>query len=153
MGSINTFLSEIGAVAPDLQQSYDSLAAVGEPMSDEYNNTYLSFGDLVIDYSLAERSKNLAVVPASFDWMDIGSFKDLHEANQSDRDGNCLKGNNIYGVELENAYVQNDEAKPVAVIGLDNVVIVNTPNGILVARKDLSQKVKEIVAQIKEKQL
>lgn len=140
VGSINTFLAEIGAVAPDLQQSYDSLAAVGEPMSDEYNKTYLSFGDLVIDYSLAERSKNLAVVPASFDWMDIGSFKDLHEANQSDRDGNCLKGNNIYGVELENAYVQNDEAKPVAVIGQDNVVVVNTPDGILFTRKDVNVK-------------
>lgn len=151
VGSINTFLSEIGAVAADLQQSYDSLAAVAEPMGDQYNNTYLSFGELVIDYSLAERSKNLAVVPASFDWMDIGSFKDLHEANQSDRNGNCLKGDNIYDIELENAYVQNDEAKPVTVIGLDNVVVVNTPNGILVARKDLSQKVKEAVAKINEK--
>ncbi len=83
--------------------------------------------------------------------MDIGSFKDLHEANQSGRSGNCLKGDNIYDIELENAYVQNDEAKPVTVIGLDNVVAINTPNGILVARKDISQKVKEAVAKINEK--
>lgn len=151
VGSVNTFLSEIRAVAPDLQNSYDKLSAISE-LGDEYNQTYLSFGDLVIDYSLAERSKNLAVVPASFDWMDIGSFKDLHEANDSNEQGNFFKGNAIYDVEVENVYIQNDEEKPVAVIGLDNVVVINTPNGILVARKDLSQKVKEVVERVKADQ-
>jgi mannose-1-phosphate guanylyltransferase len=121
-------------------------------LGEAYNETYLSFEDLVIDYSLAERSSNLAVVPASFDWMDIGSFKDLHEANDSDEDGNFFKGPAIYDVELENVYIQNEEEKPVAVIGLDNVVVINTPDGILVARKDLSQKVKDIVTRVKEDQ-
>lgn len=148
VGSVNTFLSEIRAVAPDLQGSYDKLSAVDE-LGDRYNETYLLFDDLVIDYSLAERSTNLAVVPASFDWMDIGSFKDLHEANESDKNGNFFKGNAIYDIELENAYIQNDEEKPVAVIGLDNIVVINTPNGILVARKDLSQKVKDVVERVK----
>lgn len=152
VGSVDTFLSEIRAVAADLQDSFDRLAAVSEPLSDAYNETYLSFPELVIDYSLAERSSNLAVVPASFDWMDIGSFKDLHEANESDEQGNFLKGSKIYDIESENIYVQNDEEKPVVTIGLDNVVVINTPNGILVARKDLSQKVKDAVARIKEDQ-
>ena len=67
-------MSEINEVAADLKESYDRLSAVGEVPSAEYNETYLSFPDLVIDYSLAERSHNLAVVPANFDWMDIGSF-------------------------------------------------------------------------------
>lgn len=151
VGSVNTFLSEIRAVAPDLQGSYDKLSAVDE-LGDRYNETYLLFDDLVIDYSLAERSTNLAVVPASFDWMDIGSFKDLHEANESDKNGNFFKGNAIYDIELENAYIQNDEEKPVAVIGLDNIVVINTPNGILVARKDLSQKVKDVVERVKADQ-
>jgi mannose-1-phosphate guanylyltransferase len=149
VGSVSTFLSEIRAVAPDLQESYDRLSSVGAVPSDEYNEVYLSFPDLVIDYSLAERSHNLAVVPASFDWMDIGSFKDLHEANAIDDKGNFLKGDHIYEDDIENVYVQNDEEKPVVVIGLDNVVVVNTPNGILVSRKDLSQKVKDAVARIK----
>lgn len=149
VGSVNTFLSEIRAVAPDLQESFDKLSAVSEVPSPEYNDTYLSFPELVIDYSLAERSKNLALVPASFDWADIGSFKDLHEATGGDEKGNFLKGAHIYEDDIENVYVQNEGDKPVAVIGLDNIVVVNTPNGILVARKDLSQKVKDIVARVK----
>lgn len=152
VGSVDTFMSEIRAVAPNLLNSYDSLSKVEEVLGDQYNETYLSFDDLVIDYELAEKSNNLAVVPANFDWMDIGSFKDLHEANQSNEQGNFFKGGAIYDDELENVYVQNEEEKPVVVIGLDNIVVINTPNGILVARKDLSQKVKDAVAKIKEDQ-
>lgn len=152
VGSVNTFLSEIRAVAPDLQASFDNLSAVADFNGDAYRQAYLSFGELVIDYSLAERSQNLAVVPASFDWMDVGSFKDLHEANESDVRGNFFKGPAVYDIELENAYIHNEEEKPVVVIGLDNIVVVNTPNGILVSRKDLSQKVKDAVGRIKEDQ-
>lgn len=150
VGSVNTFLSEIRAVAPDLTASFDTLSAIPEPLGEAYNAAYLGLEDLVIDYALAERSSNLAVVPASFDWMDIGSFKDLHEANQSDENANFFKGKAVYDIELENTYIQNDEDKPVVVIGLDNIVVVNTPNGVLVARKDLSQKVKDAVQRIKE---
>ena len=60
----------------------------------------------------------------------------------------CIR-DSIYTIDSENIYVQNDEEKPVVTIGLDNIVVINTPNGILVARKDLSQKVKDAVAQIK----
>lgn len=152
VGSVSTFMNEINRVAPALQHSYDNLHAVAAPLGDAYNQAYLGFSDLVIDYELAEKSDNLAVVPANFDWMDIGSFKDLHEANESDEAGNFFKGNAIYDDELENVYIQNEEEKPVVVIGLDNIVVINTPNGILVARKDLSQKVKDAVERIKKDQ-
>jgi mannose-1-phosphate guanylyltransferase len=150
IGSVNTFLDEIRRVAPEMQASYDQLSAIEDHLSDAYNQTYLSLPELVTDYALAEKSDNLAVVPASFDWMDIGSFKDLHEANASNEQGNFFKGGKIYDDEVENVYVQNDEEKPVVVIGLDNIVVINTPNGILVARKDLSQRVKDAVTRIKE---
>lgn len=149
VGSVQTFMSEIGAVAADLQGSYDTLSGIQDIHSDAYREAYLGFDELVIDYSLAERSQNLAVVPANFDWMDIGSFKDLHDANASDEKGNFFTGPAIYEEEVENVYIHNEEEKPVAVIGLDNIVVINTPNGILVARKDLSQKVKDIVARVK----
>jgi mannose-1-phosphate guanylyltransferase len=152
IGSVNTFLSEIRRVSPELEQNFDILAAIEEPLGEKYNAAYLAFSDLVIDYALAEKSDNLAVVPANFDWMDIGSFKDLHEANNSNEQGNFFRGTKIYDDELENVYIQNDEEKPVVVIGLDNIVVVNTPNGILVARKDLSQKVKDAVERIKKDQ-
>jgi mannose-1-phosphate guanylyltransferase len=152
VGSVDTFMSEIRRVAPNLEQSYTQLSTIEDILDPAYNEAYLSFSDLVIDYELAEKSDNLAVVPATFDWMDIGSFKDLHDANDSNEEGNFFKGGAIYDDELQNVYIQNEEEKPVVVIGLDNIVVINTPNGILVARKDLSQRVKDAVARIKEDQ-
>lgn len=151
VASVNTFVNEMRSNAPKLAEYYDRLQAIEDLNSQEYVDAYLSFENESIDYALIEKVDDLLVVPASFDWMDIGSFKDLHEANISDYAGNHVMGENIYAPGVENAYIRNEENKPVAVIGLDNVVIVNTPDGILVSRKDLSQKVGEIAKKIQAK--
>ena len=84
--------------------------------------------------------------------MDIGSFKDLHDANETDEEGNYILGDNVYDQEIENVFIRNEEDKPVAVIGLDNIVVVNTKDGVLVARKDLSHKVGDIAKKIQTKE-
>ncbi len=147
VGSVNTFLKEMEQYAPELKANYEKLSRISD--SDEYASTYLSFENEVIDIALIEKSSSLLVVPAGFDWMDVGNFKDLHEANQSDEKQNHFRGENIHDIEVENAYIRNEEPdKHIAVIGLDNVVVVNTKDGILVARKDLSPRVGEIAKQI-----
>lgn len=149
VGSVSTFLKEMREYAPDLLKNYEKLSSVVNPNSDEYKDTYLSFENEVIDIALIEKSRSLLVVPASFDWMDVGNFKDLHEANQSDSTGNYFRGDNIHAEEVENAYIRNEDGSThVAVIGLDNIVVVNTKDGILVARKDLAHKVGEIAKKI-----
>ena len=90
----------------------------------------------------------MAVVSASFDWMDVGSFKDLHDAVERDEQGNHFRGEGINPIDVENVYVRNEENKPIAVIGLDNIVVVNTPAGILVARKDVSHRTGEVAKKL-----
>lgn len=152
VASVNTFLEEMNTSAPTLASYYEKLQSIKDSKSQEYKDTYLTFENESIDYALIEKVNDLLVVPASFDWMDIGSFKDLHAANISDYAGNHVMGENIYAPGVENAYIRNEENKPVAVIGLDNVVVVNTRDGILVSRKDLSQKVGEIAKKIQAEQ-
>lgn len=153
VGSVDTFLGEIKRVAPALQESFDRLQSVESALDANYNQTYLSFSDLVIDYELAEKSDNLAVVPATFDWMDLGSFKDLHDAVDKDEQGNYFQGESINAIDVDNVYVRNEESKPIAIIGLDNVIVVNTPNGILVARKDVSHRTGEVAKKLQEEKL
>ena len=149
VGSVDTFLNEMEQSAPDLKKNYDSLATIEDPNSQEYVDAYLALDNQVIDIALIEKAKSLAVVSASFDWMDVGNFKDLHEANQSDEDSNYFKGENIHKIEVQNAFIRNeDPEKHVAVIGLDNIVVVNTKEGILISRKDLSPRVGEIAKKI-----
>lgn len=148
VGSVNAFLSAMERFAPELKDNYDRMVATTN--KDDYHKTFLSFNKISIDYALMEKTEDLLVVPASFDWMDLGSFADAHKAAETDPVGNFTDGYvEIEGVE--NAYIRNDEQKPVAVIGLDNIVVINTPDGILVARKDLSQDVKIIAQRVQAK--
>lgn len=140
VGTIKTFNDAMQQFAPDLSAGYQRLLAA---KPEEYEAVYLGLENVSIDYALIEKVEGLMVVPASFDWMDLGSFADMHKAVDRDEQGNHVLGK-VEVEEVENSFVQNHEEKPVAVIGLDNVVVVNTPDGILVARKDLSQKVGEI---------
>lgn len=151
VGSVNTFLSEMERSAPDLLGTFQKLSSIEDFASSDYNETYLSLDNQVIDVALIEKADKLAVVSADFDWMDIGNFKDLHDVVPKDEANNYFRGENIHPIEAENVYVRNEEAgKPVAVIGLDNVVVVNTPDGILVSRKDLAPKVGDIAKQIQK---
>lgn len=149
VGSVDVFLQEMEQNAPHLYENYKKLAAMPDHGDDSYNQEYLKLDSQVIDTALIEKASRLAVVSAGFDWMDIGNFKDLHDVVTKDERGNYLKGDNIHSVDVENIYIRNEEAdKPVAVIGLDNVVVVNTKDGILVARKDVSARCGDIAKKI-----
>ncbi len=117
---------------------------------DEANAIYLDYQDEAIDTALIENVPDLMVVPGSFDWMDVGSFDDVHKVSPQDTDDNSSVGENNILIDSHNVYVRSEDDKPVAVVGLDNVAVINTKNGVLVVRKDLSQKVKDVVAKIKE---
>lgn len=142
VGSQQIFLDAMASDAPELYKNYQKLAA--KQTAAQYKKTYLSLKDAAIDYALIEKAKNLLVVPATFDWMDLGSFRDLSRAAGSDAGGNHIRGDKVITEDVQNSYIQNFEAKPIAVIGLDNMVVINTPHGLLVARKDLAHKVGDI---------
>jgi mannose-1-phosphate guanylyltransferase len=142
VGSVNAFVEAMQNYSPDMLQDFQRLVATEN--EDAFKEEYLKLDNVAIDYTFSEKVKNLLVVPASFDWLDLGSFKDLYGAVDKDDKENHVHGDKVELEEVQNSFVQNYEDKPVAVIGLDNVVVVNTPNGILVARKDLSQKVGDV---------
>lgn len=147
VGSVNIFLNEMDRSAPELKQIYEKFSAL-EPSTSEYENAYLALDNQVIDIALIEKAKSLAVVSASFDWVDVGSFKDLHNVVKRDKNNNYFKGKGINPLDVENVYVRNEEDKPIAVIGLDNLIVVNTPDGILISRKDVSQRTGEVAKKI-----
>lgn len=149
VGSLNTFKKNMQAHAANMAADYEKLSSTSS--DDEYKATYLGFENNTIDYALIEKVDDLLVVPASFDWMDLGSFGDIHKAVESNEQGNHVHGEGVELEGVENSFVQNYEKKPLAVVGLDNIVVINSPNGILVARKDLAQKVGEVSKRITSK--
>ena len=149
VGSVNVFMNEMQRSAPDLWSNYQTLASIADFGSEAYNHAYLALDNQVIDIALIEKAHQLAMVSASFDWMDIGNFKDLHDAVTKDEAGNYAYGDNIHTIDVASTYIRNEQPdKPVAVIGLDNVVVVNTPDGVLVARRDVAAKCGDIAKKL-----
>ncbi|MDR3302497.1 MAG: NTP transferase domain-containing protein [Spirochaetaceae bacterium] len=150
IGSVRLFLREIKKYAPQMQANFEKLDAISNINSDEYNKCYLSLKSGAIDYLLMERDPELLVTLAEFDWADVGNFKDLHDILPKDSKGNYIKGNDVHTIDCADIFVRNDEEKPVAVIGLEHIVVINTPNGILVSSKDAVHKAGEIAKQLQE---
>ena len=132
------------------KELYSNYKALKDAKEENYKEVYLGFKSEAIDYALIEKVPDLLVIPASYDWMDLGSYSDLHKAVGSDEKNNYISGN-VELEEVENAYIRNETGIPLAVIGLDNIVVISTDNGILVTRKDLSQKVGDVSKRINGK--
>lgn len=126
-----------------LWDNYQALQKSSEP-----TETYLGFASSTIDKALSERIDDGLVVPGSFDWLDIGSFHDLHGVSDQDSEGNYTNGDNIELEQVTNSYVRNEQDLPVAIIGLDNIAVVATKNGFLVTNKTYAQKVGEVSKRI-----
>jgi mannose-1-phosphate guanylyltransferase len=145
VGNIKTFEREIKANAPELWADYQKLST-----TDDVAKTYLAFKSQPIDTALSEHVKDGLVVPGSFDWLDIGSFHDLHGASPQDESGNHLVGDKIEAEHVSNSYIRNEQALPVVVIGLDNIAVIATDNGFLVTSKTRAQNVGEIAKRLQE---
>jgi mannose-1-phosphate guanylyltransferase/mannose-6-phosphate isomerase len=111
------------------------------------SDTFAAIPENSIDYAVMERSDKVAVVPGSFGWSDIGSWNAISELSAPDNAGNRVIGEAVL-VDVGNSFIQS-EGRMVAAIGLDNIMIVDTPDALLVADRDHAQDVRKVVQQLK----
>ena len=104
--------------------------------------------DISIDYAVMEKASNVAVIPCQFTWNDIGSWKAVSEATPTDANGNATEGRALL-VNSTGTYVRGSD-RVVAVVGVKDLVVVDTNDAVLVAHKESSQEVKQIVQQLRE---
>jgi mannose-1-phosphate guanylyltransferase/mannose-6-phosphate isomerase len=100
-----------------------------------------------VDYSVMEKTKSAVVVPLDAGWSDIGSWSSLWAVCNRDVDGNAVSGD-VISLNTRNSMI-HAESRLVASIGLEDLVIVETADAILVARKDQTQKTKKLVQHLK----
>ena len=101
-----------------------------------------------IDYAVMEKSTSAAVAPCDLGWSDIGSWGQLWEVGEKDADGNVAHGD-VLLEDVRGSYVRSED-RLVAVLGMEDVVVVSTADAVLVAPKGRSQEVKAIVDRLKD---
>ena len=100
-----------------------------------------------IDYSVMEKSSQVSVVPCSIGWSDIGSWSALGDLSAPDASGNRIEGTALVH-DVTNCYIQSNK-RVVGLIGIDNLIIVDTPDALLVTDKSRAQDVKHLYAALK----
>jgi mannose-1-phosphate guanylyltransferase len=105
--------------------------------------------DISIDYAVMERASGVVVLAGDFGWSDIGSWKAVADEFEHDARGNTSSGDVVFA-DCTNVHVQTED-RLVAAVGLTDVVIVDTPDAVLVCDRNASQKVKDVVNELKRR--
>ena len=119
-------------------------------------DSFRSLPNISIDYSVIEKSKNIIAVYSDFGWSDIGSWESLSIETKQNDEGNSFIGESedmIFFENSKNNYinVQSNTKKFTAVVGVENTVVVDTPDALLVLNKKYSQNVKNIIKFLNDK--
>jgi mannose-1-phosphate guanylyltransferase / mannose-6-phosphate isomerase len=100
-----------------------------------------------IDFAVMEKAQNVSVVPCSIGWSDIGSWSAFSDISKANSEGNRIEGEALLH-DVNNCYIQSQH-RIVGAVGVDNLIIVDTPDALLVASKSRAQDVKHLYAELK----
>jgi mannose-1-phosphate guanylyltransferase len=140
-----TILSEIKTCLPEM---YGTLAAVTlhlgtEKAQQAIDAAYQNIEGISIDYGVMEKSSRGAILKGDFGWSDVGSWSAMYDISEKDAQGNVLRGD-VIAVNARGSFIYSPK-KLTAVVGLEDIVIVETDDALLVCAKDKSQDVKKVV--------
>ncbi|MCS7130141.1 MAG: mannose-1-phosphate guanylyltransferase/mannose-6-phosphate isomerase [Archaeoglobaceae archaeon] len=128
------FREEVKKLAPDIFKAFDN--------SEKIDEIYKKIPEISVDYGILEKSKRVAVVPLATKWSDLGSFDSLYDVLKKDENGNAIVGEKPLSFESRNNLIVAQ--KLIAMIGVEDLILVDTDDALLISKLGKSEKVKEL---------
>lgn len=135
---------EIARLLPDLAAGIETI--VGEPA--EVGRVYPRLPSISIDYGVMEKTDQIGVLPASFGWSDVGSWDAAMTIGTADARGNVTRGD-VLLIDSKRTLVDAETGRFVALVGVEDLMVVDTEDALLVIRRGESQRVREVVEALK----
>ncbi len=147
----DALLSEVKMHAPKIFANLEKLSDV--VTKESIKKAYKDMPKIAIDYAVAEKSNNFYVVQGDFGWTDIGDWKEVWENLVKDENGNVIinedeEGGEVINIDTSDALIHTN-GRLIAVVDVDNLIIVDTKEALLVTTKSRAQSVKKIVEKLK----
>lgn len=143
------FIEELGKYRPDIlaaaRAACEHLDPDGEFLRLD-REAFAASPSESIDYAVMEKTDAAMVLPVDIGWNDVGSWSALWEVSEQDGDGNAYHGD-VIAIDSRNSYAYAQ--RMVALVGVDDLIVVETDDAVLVASKDKVQEVKQVVARLK----
>jgi len=151
----DTILRAIKKWLPDLHQGL--LRIEGAIGTDEEKNiverVYRMISSISIDYGVMEKADNVLLVKGDFGWSDMGSWDALWEVLEKDECGNAAHGKTLFiGIDATNSLIQSSR-KLVAMVGVEDLIVVETEDSLLICKRGCSQDVKKVVEILEHKKM
>jgi mannose-1-phosphate guanylyltransferase len=150
---ISVFLEAVQKFAPEIYAGLRKIQAeIGCSSFEKILETvYRKFESISVDYGIMEHARNIYLVEGNFGWNDLGSWESVYQISKKDKNGNIESGSGeALFIDANNAYVHTDEGL-VALIGLDDVIVVRDGNAVLVCHREKAEEVKKVVEFLKER--
>jgi mannose-1-phosphate guanylyltransferase len=153
MWRVDVILSEIQKNIPELHNQLINLQpSIGTSLFDQ--NLEITYGlirGISIDYGVMEKANRVYAIKGDFGWNDLGSWDEVKRISPKDENGNFTHGK-VISINSKNTYTYAGE-KLIALVGLGDVIVIDTPDALLICKKGSSQEVKEVVDLLRRKQM
>ncbi len=152
------FIWRVQDVLDAFEQYQPEIYEVFAVESDNFNTTnekeaieriYSLCTNISIDYAIMEHADNVYVIPSSFGWSDLGTWNSAYDNLEKDYLGNAVSANNVIIIDAVKCMVAAPHEKLVVLQGLEDFIVVDTPDVLLICRKEKEQAIKEYVAEVK----
>jgi mannose-1-phosphate guanylyltransferase/mannose-6-phosphate isomerase len=141
---IRQYLPEVWEVLEDMRAKWNN----SEHWQNVIRDNFSRMPSISIDYGVMERSDRVSSVAADIDWSDLGSWDAVLEIANRDEQGNGISGN-VLAIDCKGSLFRS-ESRLIAAVGLEGIIAVETPDAILLARVGDSQRVRDVVDQLKQ---
>ncbi len=148
---IKNIIKAFEKLLPEIHEVFDAERASFNTAkeTEAIERIYPQCVNISIDYGIMEKADNVYVIPSSFGWSDLGTWTSAYETLEKDYLDNAVAGNNVMIIDATKNMVHADNNKLVLLQGLEDFVVVDTPDVLLICKKDKEQEIKEYVAEIK----
>lgn len=146
---VEELLGLLNAYLPDIYQGLETISRhIGtETYAQILSEAYTAMQSISIDYGVMEKTKPVYVIPGDFGWSDAGSWDEVYLQSAHDDRGN-VAGENIILINTTNSFFRS--RRPIAAVGVEDIIVVETEDALLICRRGQSQDVKKIVDELEK---
>jgi mannose-1-phosphate guanylyltransferase len=148
---VNTIITAFEKYLPEMYEVFAAEKDKFNTPEEEkcLNEIYPLCTNISIDFGIMEKADNVYVIPSAFGWSDLGTWNSAYENLDKDEAGNAIAGDNVISIDATNCMVHAPKDKLLLLQGMDNFIIVDTPDVLMICKKDKEQEIKEYVAEVK----
>ncbi len=149
--NVNTVMHALEKHLPEMHEVFTQAAhAYNKPEETTLiQELYTHCTNISIDYGIMEKAKNVYVIPSYFGWCDLGTWESAYENSHKDYLGNAVYGKNVMIIDATECMVKAPPEKLVVLQGLEQFIVVDTPDVLLICERNREQQIKEYVAEVK----